>query len=232
MKRAMEPRLQKGDGMHLRRTCVVIVVTVAVAATSAGGTAGNERASSGQGYKVVGKIGKEGTGNGQFSNVTGLDTDSQGNVYVADGNLHRVQVFSSKGAFKAKYVTESGSVSDVADGPTGDVWAATQVGSDVQRFPKNGGAPESFGTPKSAEGLAVDGDNNVYVATSGDDINEVVRFDKTDTGWAVAKVWVPGGFQWPGDVEVSPDGTIYVLDHFGSPPPIRHYDRAASPKHD
>ena len=173
---------------------------------------------------MVGKIGKEGTGNGQFSNVTGLDTDSQGNVYVADGNLHRAQVFSSKGAFKAKYVIESGFVRDVADGPTGDVWEATQVGSDVRRFPKNGGAAESFGTPKSAEGLAVDGDNNVYVATSGDEINEVVRFDKTPTGWADAKVWVPGGFQWPGDVEVSPDGTIYVLDHFGSPPPIRHFD--------
>ena len=51
----------------------------------------------------------------------GLDTGSQGNVYVADGTSIGVQVFSAKGTFKAKYVAESGSVSDVADGPTGDV---------------------------------------------------------------------------------------------------------------
>ena len=106
-----------------------------------------------------------------------------------------------------------------------DVWAATQVGSDVQRFPKNGGAPESFGTPKSAEGLAVDGDNNVYVADErGRHQRGGPGSTRPPTGWADAKVWVAGGFQWPGDVEVSPDGTIYVLDHFGSPPPIRHFD--------
>lgn len=210
--------------LSMKRLAAATAIVLAAVATTA--SAGQQQVlSDGQGYKVVGKIGKEGTGNGQFStNVTGLDTDSQGNVYVSDGNLHRVQVFSSKGAFKSKYVLESGTVSDVAAGLAGDVWAATQVGSEVHRFPKNGGAPEIFGTPKSAEGLAVDGDNNVYVATSGDDINEVVRFDKTPTGWAAAKVWVPGGFQWPGDVEVSPDGTIYVLDHRGSPPPIRHFD--------
>jgi sugar lactone lactonase YvrE len=210
--------------MRVVLTVTMIGATFVFGLGAVGASARDEAGPAGQGYKVVGKIGKEGTGNGQFSNVTGLDTDSQGNVYVADGNLHRVQVFSSKGAFKSKYVVESGYVSDTADGPTGDVWAATQVGSDVRRFPKNGGTSESFGTPKSAEGLAVDGDNNVYVATSGDDIDAVVRFEKTATGWAAAKMWVPGGFQWPGDVEVSPDGTIYVLDHRGSPPPIRHFD--------
>jgi hypothetical protein len=94
----------------------------------------------------------------------------------------------------------------------------------VRRFPKSGGAPENLTTPKSADGIAVDAEGNVYVSTKGDDVNAVVRFDASASGWAEAKTWVGGGLQAPGDVEVSPDGSIYVADSRGAPPSVKRYD--------
>jgi sugar lactone lactonase YvrE len=211
--------------MSQLRRWMTVGAAVALAAGASGAAARQQAGSTGQGYKVVGKIGKMGTGNGQFSQqLYGMATDKSGNLYVADGNNRRIQEFSAQGAYKQKWQFEPGvSVVDVAVGPTGDVWGTTQVNTQVRRFPAKGGAPENLTTPKSAEGIAVDADGNVYVGTTGDNINEVVRFDKTPSGWSGAQTWARG-FQWPGDIEVSPDGSIYVGDRRGSPPLIRRYD--------
>jgi hypothetical protein len=104
------------------------------------------------------------------------------------------------------------------------VWGTTDVLTQVRRFPAGGGAPENLSTPKASDGIAVDAENNLYVSTSGDEINAVVRFAKSDAGWGAATTWVGGGLQSPGDVEVSPDGSIYVADKRGSPPSIKRYD--------
>jgi sugar lactone lactonase YvrE len=166
-----------------------------------------------------------GTTPGKFGGTSlGLAVDKAGTVYVADSNANRFQSFSSKGAFKKLYaVSTGGTTPDVAIAPDGDMWGTTQVNAQVLRYPKSGGAPEAFATPKSADGIGVDADGNVYVSTSGDAIAGVVRFAKTATGWEPAKMWATG-FQWPGDVEVSPDGTIYVADLKGAPPNVKRFD--------
>ncbi len=46
--------------------------------------------------------GTEGSGDGQFQTPEDLAVDSLGNVYVVDGEVHRVQKFTSDGAFLAK----------------------------------------------------------------------------------------------------------------------------------
>lgn len=213
---------------RLLRAAIGLLVLGVFASCAAASMATDQQTLAGAAtYKVAGTFGKEGTGNGQFSTaVTGLAVDASGNVYVSDGNLMRVQAFTAKGAFLRKYamVAGEGSTLDVAVGPTGDVWATTNTGALVRRFPKGGGAPETLATPKSADGVAVDADGNVYVSTSGDNVAGVVRFDKTDAGWAAAKMWVGGGLQWPIDVETSPDGTVYVADVKGAPPNVKHYD--------
>lgn len=210
--------------MSGRRVIMVGMACVAAATVVAAATAGSEATTAGS-YKLAGKIGKEGKANGQFSALAyGLATDKAGNFYVSDAGNLRIQAFSARGAYKGRFTFAPGEVVvDVAVGPTGDVWGTTQVGAQVRRFPKSGAA-ENLSTPKSAEGVAIDAQGNVYVATNGDSTHGVVRFDKSAAGWAAAKMWVGGGLQEPGDVEVSPDGSVYVADRRGSPPSIRRYN--------
>jgi DNA-binding beta-propeller fold protein YncE len=47
--------------------------------------------------------GQKGTGPGQFGNVRSIAVDAQGNVYVADGGNHRVQVFDNNGTYKTEF---------------------------------------------------------------------------------------------------------------------------------
>lgn len=142
---------------------------------------------------------------------------------MADSTNNRIQSFSAKGAFKRVFAFgDAGIVPDVAVGPDGGVWGSTDTNTQVVRFPAGPGTPLT--TPKSALGIAVDADGNVYASTSGDNVVSVQRFDKTDTGWGSATTWVGGGVQAPGDIEVSPDGTIYVADTRGAPPSVKRYN--------
>ena len=189
---------------------LVVAATCVVGATAAG--------LAGPAYKVAGKWGGNGAGPGKFSAARGLAVDKAGNVYAADADNHRVQMFSPTGAFRKQWPLDAGvTVPDVAVGPGGEVWAATQVNATVVQL---GGGGE-ITTPKSAEGVAVDADGNVYVSTIGDNIRAVVRYDKA-ASFAEAKRL--GGMQDPGDIEVSPDGTIYVGDRRGSPPSVKRFD--------
>ena len=207
------------------RAIKVIAAAVVTATCVVSATAAQPAATAGAAYKEVGRWGKVGNAQGQFpGNAYGLATDKAGDVYVADSDGHRIQIFSSKGAFKGNLAFDpSELVEDVAVGPEGDAWGTAQQTAQARRFPKGGGQPENLGTPKAADGIAVDADGNVYVSTNGDNIDAVVRFDKTPSGWEGAKTWADG-FQLPGDIEVSVDGSIYVADRMGSPPNIKHFD--------
>ena len=201
-----------------RRSIVPALVAALAATFAVAATAGLERTEAGPTYKVAGKWGGNGTAPGKFLGARGLALDEAGNVYVADTDNHRVQMFSATGAFRRQWALEAGvTIPDVAVGPGGEVWAATQVNGTVVQL----GGGEEITTPQSAEGVAVDAEGNVYVATSGDDLRAVVRYDKAGS-YAEAKRW--GGLQDPGDVEVAPDGTVYVADRRGSPPTVKRFD--------
>lgn len=204
-----------------RRRSIVPVLVAALAATFAvAASAGLERTEAGPTYKVAGKWGGNGTGPGKFTGARGLAVDAAGNVYVADTDNHRVQMFSATGAFRKQWAVEAGvTIPDVAVGPGGEVWGATQVNGTVVNL--SGGA--EIATPQSAEGVGVDAQGNVYVSTSGDDLRAVVRYDKAGS-YAEAKRW--GGLQDPGDVEVAADGTVYVADRRGAPPTVKRFDSA------
>jgi hypothetical protein len=181
-------------------------------------TAGLHQMQAGPVYKVAGKWGGQGSGPGKFLGSFGLAVDKAGNVYVADTDNHRVQMFSATGAFRKQWALDEGvTVPDVAVGPGGEVWASTQVNGTVVKL----GGGEEITTPKSADGVGVDADGNLYVATSGDDLNAVVRYDKA-ASYAEAKRW--GGFQAARDVEVAADGSVYVADTRGSPPTVKRFD--------
>src|SRR5437867_4452372 len=126
------------QGLRRRRAAIGLLVLGVFAVCIAAATATNRLAQAGLPYKVAGHIGKEGKANGQFSgNAYGVATDKAGNVYVADSGNLRIQQFTSKGAYTAKYTFTPGeNVIDVAVGPTGDVWGTTDVLTQVRRFPK------------------------------------------------------------------------------------------------
>lgn len=205
--------------MRRRRSIASLAASVLAATFVVAATAGLERTQAGPTYKIAGKWGGTGDRPGKFSGARGLAVDKAGNVYVADTDNHRVQMFSATGAFRKQWNLGEGlTVPDVAVGPAGEVWATTQVNGTVVKL----GGGEEITTPQSAEGVGVDAEGNVYVSTFGDEIiGAVVRYDKAGS-YAEAKRW--GGLQDPGDVEVSPDGTVYVGDKRGSPPSVKRFD--------
>jgi sugar lactone lactonase YvrE len=178
---------------------LLVAATCVVGATAAG--------LAGPSFKKAGSWGKSGKANGQFlANAYGVATSKSGDVYVADTDNFRVQVFSASGAFKRSFpFATSESVQDVAVGPDGSAWATALQANQARRL----GGGESITTEKQALGVAVDAEGNVYVATAGDNVRNVSRFDKAS---AYAKGKTLGGFSDPGDVEVSPDGSVYVVD--------------------
>lgn len=191
----------------------IVAVALAVGATLvAGATAGSEAQTAGATYKQVGKWGKVGSGNGQFrSNAYGLATAKNGDVFVADTDNFRIQRFSASGAFKGKISFGSSSVPDVAIDADGNVWGTTDTGVEARQFTSDGRPLETITTTRSARGIGADAEGNLYIATDGDNVARVVRYAKVGGAYSESKSW--GGFQAPHDVEVAPDGTIWVSDN-------------------
>jgi sugar lactone lactonase YvrE len=198
--------------MSGRRVIMCLGVLAAGATLVTGATAGSQAQTAGTTYKQVGKWGKVGTGNGQFlANAYGLATAKNGDVFVADTDNHRIQRFSASGAFKGKISFTDIVVPDVAIDADGNVWATTDTEVEARQFTADGRPLETITTPKQALGIGADAEGNVYIATAGDDVERVVRYAKAGGAYSESKSW--GGFQTPHDVEVSPDGTIWVSDN-------------------
>lgn len=195
-----------------RRAAIATLVLALAATTAVAATAGGTRAVGGPVFKKVGGWGKLGTANGQFgNNAFGLATDKGGNVYVADTDNHRVQVFTASGGFVRKLTFDaSEGVEDVAVSPDGTTWATSNQGARAQQFSRSGAPLESIGTTVTAHGVAVDADGNVLVSRNGDGTRAVTRYDKAA---AYAPGLTLGGLAKWGDVEVSPDGSILVGDN-------------------
>jgi sugar lactone lactonase YvrE len=191
---------------------MVAAALAAGATLVAGATAGSQAQTAGPTYKQIGKWGKAGAGNGQFrSNAYGLATAKNGDVYVADTDNQRIQRFSAGGAFKGKIVFGDAVVSDVAIDADGNVWGTTGTAVEGRQFTPDGRSLETITTPRSARGIGADAEGNVYIATDSDNVARVTRYAKAGGAYSESKSW--GGFQTPHDVEVAPDGTIWVSDN-------------------
>lgn len=181
---------------------------VIVAGATAAGSAG--------GYKIVGKFGKTGTGNGQFATSSnGVAIDRAGVVYIADTDNNRVQVFSKTGGFLRKWGSVGNGngqflrAEDVAVSADGTVWVADDGNGRVQAFSTAGAFRTSIGLPsEAARGVAVDADGNVLVSVEGGRNGGFRVF--SSAGQAIGGLHGAGNYR-ADEIEVSPDGTVYML---------------------
>jgi len=133
---------------------------------------------------TLGQTGVSGSDNSHFSNPTDVVVDANGVIYVADEGNDRVQVFNEYGQY----------VRTIGGGGTG---------SDLGHFA--GWGPER---------LAVDAQNRLYVADSGN--NRIQVFDAAGAYLTtIGGSWGnrTGQFRGPFGVAIGPDGAVYVADH-------------------
>lgn len=121
-----------------------------------------------------------GQDNGLFRSPTGVAVGAQGNVYISDQVLSRIQKFDSAG----RYLTQWGSAGSgegqfkepygVAVDAQGNVYVASRFSHRVQKFDAQGAFLLQWGSYGSGDGqfdspfgVAVDGQGNVYVSDQG-----------------------------------------------------------------
>jgi sugar lactone lactonase YvrE len=183
------------------------------------------------------KWGDYGSGDGQFREPGDVAVDGAGNVYVAAKNNHRIQKFSSTGVFLTKWGgggttrgTGDGEVirpEGVAVDGSGNVYVADTGNRRIQMFTSSGEFLTRWGSYGSvfwcpscqndglfneAEGVAVDGSGNVYVADKNN--NRIQKFSSTGvflTKWGTEGSG-DGQFKYPHAVAVDGSGNVYVAD--------------------
>ena len=169
-----------------------------------------------------------GSGNGQFAYPQGVAVDPSGTgqaVVVADTNNHRVQVFTSAGAYSSQFGSSGAgngqfdSPYGVAVAPDGSVWVADTGNDRVQRFSSGGVYQSQFGSYGSGvgqlgapSGIACDSAGNVYVAETGN--HRVQVFDPAGNVLALFGGYGTGVGQmrYPWGVAVDFAGNVYVAE--------------------
>ncbi len=148
--------------------------------------------------------GTSGTGEGEFSFPFGIAVDSSGNIYVADTNNSRIQIFDSSGNFTKMFGF------GVDDGT--DVFQKCTAGCQA------GIASAGEGGFAGPRGVTVDGSGNIFVADTG--VSRIQKFNPandfllkfgTNNGNGGTGTG-NGDFDSPRGVAVDGSGDIYVAD--------------------
>lgn len=175
--------------------------------------------------------GELGSGEGQFRAPKGVATDATGNLYVADSQNHRIQVFDANGVFLRQFGSEGTGAGQfkepwgVAVAANGNIYVADTWNHRIQVFDPQGQPLFAWGTFGEASGatgpgdvlygprdVAIDGEGYVYVTDTGN--KRVVKYDAN--GQMVGAVGglgdMEGQMQEPVGLAVSPEGNLYVAD--------------------
>ena len=165
-------------------------------------------------------------GKGNFSTPRGITLDADGNIYIADTNHYAIKKYTPTGnlllEIGGSWGTEPGKLQEprgIVVDLTGDIYVSDifyvnkfrSDGTFIKRWGgvSNPGAPGQF---LSAEGIALDGFANVYVADSNN--HRVQKFDK-DGNFLLA--WGTEGsengqFYLPMGVATDNNNNVYVAD--------------------
>jgi DNA-binding beta-propeller fold protein YncE len=180
----------------------------------------------------VASWGTFGTGPGQFGNeLHGIDTDADGNVYVADADRRMVHVFTADGVWLRDFGSKGTAVGQFTgdlrglsiDPANGWVYVVDAEASEVEKFTLAGTPLGHFGSEGAGPGQfadggresTVDGDGHLWVADFGN-----FRFFEYGANGSLLGTYpdpaqgpAPGGFAEVRDVAVDPvNGDVWGAD--------------------
>jgi len=166
------------------------------------------------------QAGVGGSGDGQFDTPQGIAIDqSDGSVYVVDGNNARVEKFTSAGAYVSQFGTAgsgdgqfSGPQGIAVDPSDGSVYVADTSNHRIEKFDSSGAYVSQFGSEGSGDGqfegptrVAVDSTGRIYVLDSGN--SRVERF--TSAG-AFDEVFDTTDVFLPAEIAIGPSDHVYI----------------------
>ncbi len=164
-------------------------------------------------------FGSQGSGDGQFESPRGIAIAGDGDIYVSDRDLHRVQVFDRAGNYKFQFGNagagngEFGGPFDLAvNSVTGNIHVADHDNNRVQVFDSMGNYQFQFGDlPGSPRAIGVDANGSTYV---DDGAGSIHVFD--GAGAFQFQFGSPGSgngqLARPHGIAFNTDGDIYVTE--------------------
>ena len=178
--------------------------------------------------KLLSSFGKHGSEPGELDRPEGVSLDEAGNIYVADGGNHRVQVFTDKGEYVSTIERQFYGPRAIAIDPQTNVVYVSDSGHHVVNvFDRSGKFIGIIGNrsqqPGDAEGefkgpvgIDVGADGRVVVADTFND-----RIQVFDRSGRFLRAW-PVGFTMEGErgieahLAIAPDGRVFVTDPLGA----------------
>ncbi|MCD6518577.1 MAG: TIGR03663 family protein [Anaerolineae bacterium] len=180
-------------------------------------------------------FGSGGNAPGQFRAPKGLALDAEGNIYIADSQNHRIQVFDAQGRFLRQWGREGTAPGQfkepwgVAVAPNGDVYVADTWNHRIQVFDAQGNFKRMwgvFGEVQQPTGpgnvfygprdLIFDQEGYLYVADTGN--KRIIKYDAR-SGQSEQMVGAVGGagtedgrMQEPVGIALDGEGNLYVAD--------------------
>lgn len=157
---------------------------------------------------------------------TGITVDADGNVYMGDGVLNRIQKFTSTGTLIATWTYTRGSgsnqmhnVSHLTAGTDGNLYVVDSGNHRIQKLSNDGTFITNWGSWGANDGqfknptdIAVDSNNNVYVV----DRNKYSVQKFTSDGTFITKWGSPGSgdgqFGSPYFITIDSNNNVFVSD--------------------
>jgi sugar lactone lactonase YvrE len=135
--------------------------------------------------------------------------DGEGNVYAGDSSTRDIYRFDASNQPVALAGGRIGIPMSIAFNSKGEIFVSDLESKRIVKVPAAGGEPAEFAVVDAPHGIAIDGQDNVWVVSHGK--NQLLRIGM-DGKMAIVVEGAP--FKFPHDVVVGSDGTAYVSDGY------------------